>query len=154
MDILVITAIGVFFAGVTILYQTHPHLRESTITDHPEGKFTITVQNTGKGIAIIKNMSIIAYGDSTEDHENDEFVDEMARLIDMQGKPNIEFYVWDKGDHVPSGEELKVFEAKIPKDDNDLKKSFTSLSKNIAVTAKYRSVIGLPFTLKSRERKI
>lgn len=152
MDTLIFGALGAFLAVVGVLYQTRSPLRVSRTTEvnKTHGVFSITVKNLGPGTATIKTMELQAYGVSTTGHTDDAFVTKMAQPIDMKGNPGIAFYLWEAGDTVGPGEELLVLEVKIPVENNDLDTTFKSLDQNVELRAKYRSVVGVPYSLVSK----
>lgn len=147
MDMLIYTALGLLATALTLLYTTRADLRASRQTqvngDH--GLFSIRFKNTGPGSATVRRMVLTAYGVSTADTSDSEFVHRMAQPIDMQGNPGVEFNVWEPGDSIAAGEELLILEVKVPRAGNDLERTFRSLQRNVAVEVDYRSTLGVRY---------
>ena len=146
--ITILTAAGVLAAFLGTAVVSRPHLRKEIYTDYGLGTFTIKLKNTGKGGATILDMELKAYGVSSDEYDVNEFVNKMAPPITMVGNPGIEFNIYDKGDVVASGDELIVFEAKIPKDDNELDTTFACLKNNLLLRGRYKSILGETFKIK------
>lgn len=144
----ILTAAGVLATLIGAAVISRPHLRKEIYTDHSLGTFTIILKNTGTGGATILSMEVNAYGVSSNDCDVDEFVTRIARPINMNGNPSIEFNIYDKGDNVAPNDSLKVLEVKVPKAKNDLDVTFSCLKKNVCLKGRYKSILGQRFRIK------
>lgn len=143
-----LAVITILLTIIGTVVVSRPHLRKEIYTDHASGTFTIVVKNTGKGEATVLSMEVTAYGISSNDCDVDEFVTRMARPINMNGNPDIEFNIYDRGDVVASNDSLKILEVKIPKINNNLDVTFSCLKKNVQLKSRYKSILGQPFQIK------